>query len=140
VAQFTWTGAYQDCWPVETPAFLPLYFGPPIVYESMLCVLAGWKCWERVRETRTNPLASRALYDVLVRDSIAYYVVILATYAINVWSWVAYLVRPRVTSTSRTLTRALAAARQSRPRHAVRDRDPVAAWWPTVAERARRVL
>jgi hypothetical protein len=94
VAQFIWPGAYQDCWPEQAPAILPLYFVPPIVYEGMLCVLAGRKCWERVRETRTNPLASRALYDVLIRDSIAYYVVILATYAINMWSWIAYLVRP----------------------------------------------
>lgn len=57
------------------PDYMPLYFAPPIVYESILCLLAFNKAWERFRETGRTLFSGNTLFDILIRDSIGYYIV-----------------------------------------------------------------
>ncbi|KAA1473592.1 hypothetical protein DENSPDRAFT_282104 [Dentipellis sp. KUC8613] len=81
------------CRPSSAPATLPAYFIPVIVFETFLFGLAVVK-WVRDVGFRLSSRAfAPALLHILVLDSVVYFIVMTAAYAMNALLWI---VKPEV--------------------------------------------
>ncbi|KAF8525871.1 hypothetical protein BU17DRAFT_62430 [Hysterangium stoloniferum] len=74
------------------PRYFAAYWLPILAFESTLVVLTVAKGWKSMRSNRISimsGMSGRELLDILVRDSVIYFVLITVVYAANaaVWQW-----------------------------------------------------
>ncbi|KAJ7362255.1 hypothetical protein DFH08DRAFT_840570 [Mycena albidolilacea] len=76
-------GVMVRCNVTAVPAWLWVLWVPVTSFELLLCVLALYKGYQRVEST-----GHKALQDILVRDSVLYYLAIQCVYIFNLFCWV----------------------------------------------------
>ncbi|KAI0065057.1 hypothetical protein BV25DRAFT_127093 [Artomyces pyxidatus] len=69
------------------PPYLPAFFIPSLVFESWLGALAIYKWIKEVGVTLASPRIAPALLQVLVRDSVTYFIVMSSLYILNGLIW-----------------------------------------------------
>ncbi|KAJ7895541.1 hypothetical protein B0H14DRAFT_2680730 [Mycena olivaceomarginata] len=76
-------GVMVRCNVTAVPAWLWVLWVPVTSFELLLCVLALYKGYQRVEST-----GHQALQDILVRDSVMYFLAIQFVYIFNLFCWV----------------------------------------------------
>ncbi|KAJ6527425.1 hypothetical protein B0H19DRAFT_1275233 [Mycena capillaripes] len=76
-------GNMVRCKATVVPSWLWLLWIPATSFELLLCVLAVYKGYQRFRS-----IGHQVLHDILVRDSIIYYLAIQCVYILNLIYWV----------------------------------------------------
>lgn len=71
------------CIPIGVPSHLYAFWIPMIVFESFLCGMALYRGFQGVFGGGTLFRSGRHLVDILVKDSIIYFLVVFAAYATN---------------------------------------------------------
>lgn len=61
------------CLPLKHPKFFYSFWIPILASESFLCCLAVWRGYQSYRHQRSSFRASQNLIDILIRDSILYF-------------------------------------------------------------------
>ncbi|THH18844.1 hypothetical protein EW146_g2207 [Bondarzewia mesenterica] len=77
---------------ITTPSYFAAYWIPVLAFDSTLFALMLWKGWQNLRKdkiTMVSGTSGRQLANLLVRDSIMYYLFINAVYAMDaaMWYW-----------------------------------------------------
>jgi len=76
-------GNMVRCSATAVPGWLWVFWLPVTSFELLLCVLAIYKGYQRV-----HSIGHQALQDILVRDSVIYYLAIQCVYVFNLICWV----------------------------------------------------
>lgn len=71
------------CVPIGVPSHLYAFWIPMIVFESLLCGMALFRGFQGVFGGRALFRSGRHLVDILVKDSIIYFLVVFAAYSTN---------------------------------------------------------
>ncbi|KAH8103543.1 hypothetical protein BXZ70DRAFT_1005942 [Cristinia sonorae] len=75
------------CIPLNSPKTFYAFWIPVLLSETVLCVLALWRGLQSYFQLRGIQRSTYSLFDILIRDSCLYYVVIFAVYLFNLITW-----------------------------------------------------
>jgi len=84
-------GYLSRCRAMSVPPLLWLLWVVFLVFECLLCFLAILKAYQRVKTEGKIPFSSGGLQDILLRDSVLYYILIMLVYTANIVLWVRQL-------------------------------------------------
>lgn len=75
------------CGSLDFPSYIFSFWIPMIAFESLLCGMALYRGLQPVLSDRSESRSGGHILDILVRDSIIYFLVIFATYLTNMLFW-----------------------------------------------------
>jgi len=84
-------GYLSRCRAVVVPHLLWLFWVVFLTFEALLCFLAVLKAYERIKSQGKLVFSSGGLQNIMLRDSVLYYILIMIIYTANLVLWIKQL-------------------------------------------------